>query len=105
VSQVSAERIRALILSECAGSLALFGNTAESVPDDFDLRAHGVIDSLGFLELVVALESVLGCELDFEALEPEHLTVIGPLSRYVAAQAAVALATTNGAVVPAPEPA
>jgi acyl carrier protein len=103
VSQASAEHIRALILSECASSLALFGSTADSVPDDFDLRAQGVIDSLGFLELVVALESVLGFELDFEGLEPEHLTVIGPLSRYVAAQAAVALATTNGAGVPASE--
>ena len=103
MSQASAERIRALILSECANSLALFGSTAESVPDDFDLRAKGVIDSLGFLELVVALESVLGFELDFEDLEPEQLTVIGPLSRYVAAQAAGAQATTNGAALPASE--
>jgi acyl carrier protein len=102
VSQVSAERIRALILSDCANSPALFGITADSVPDDFDLRAKGVIDSLGFLELVVALESVLGFELDFEGLEPEHLTVIGPLSRFVAAQAA-AQATTNGAVLRASE--
>jgi len=99
VSQASAERIRALILSECANSPALFGSTEESVPDDFDLRAQGVIDSLG----VVALESVLGFELDFEGLEPEHLTVIGPLSRYVAAQAAAAQATTNGAGLTASE--
>ena len=103
MSQASAERIRALILSECANSPALFGSTPESVPDDFDLRAQGVIDSLGFLELVVALESVLGFELDFEGLEPEHLTVIGPLSRYVAAQAAAAQATTNGAGLTASE--
>jgi acyl carrier protein len=87
VSQVSADHVRTLILSECASSLALFGHSADTIPDDFDLRAEGIIDSLGFLELVSALEAVLGFELDFESLEPEELTVIGPLSRYVAAQA------------------
>jgi acyl carrier protein len=94
VNPASADRVRALILADCASSLALFGHTPETVPDEFDLRAQGVIDSLGFLELVATLESALGVELDFEALDPDDLTVIGPLSRYVAGQAA---ATTREA--------
>ena len=85
-----------MILAECENSLVLFGHTVATVPDDFDLRAQGVIDSLGFLELVSALEAALGVEMDFDGLEPEDLTVIGPLSRYVAAQATAALASRNG---------
>jgi len=100
VSPASADNVRTLILSECANSLALFGHTAETVPDDFDLRAQGVIDSLGFLELVTTLETALGVELDFDGLEPEELTVIGPLSRYVAAQAAAAAPAPVAAVPP-----
>ena len=90
MSPITAEDVRRLILSEVAGSLALFGETAESVPDDFDLRARGVIDSLGFIELVAALGEAAGLELDFEGMDLDQLTVIGPLSRYVAAQAAAA---------------
>ena len=53
------------------------------VPDDFDLRANGLIDSFGVLELIGALEERFGLELDFDELDPEDLTVVGPLSRYV----------------------
>ena len=93
----TADEIRALVLAECAEALAAVGADPAAVPDDFDLRAHGVIDSLGFLELITALEERLGA--DFEALDPAELTVVGPLSRFVAAQVAGAAAadpSTNG---------
>lgn len=88
MSPITAERVRALILDEVSPSLALFDHTAETVPDDFDLRASGVIDSLGFLEIVARLSDEVGFELDFDAMEdPDEITVVGPLSRFVAAQA------------------
>ena len=37
---------------------------AEDVGDDLDLRQQGLIDSLGFLELVTGLEDALGIALD-----------------------------------------
>jgi acyl carrier protein len=80
-------RVRALILVECGQALAAAGVDPAGAPDDLDLRDAGAIDSLGFLELIGALEDELGCELDFETLEPELLTVLGPLSRHVAAEA------------------
>jgi acyl carrier protein len=83
----SPEAIRALLLRASAEGLALVGMAPEDVSDDFDLREAGVVDSLGFLELVTALEDQLGIELDFEALDPEQLTTVGPLVRHVAAQA------------------
>jgi acyl carrier protein len=83
----SPEAIRALLLRASAEGLALIGMAPEDVADDFDLREAGVVDSLGFLELVTALEDQLGIELDFEALDPEQLTTVGPLVRHVAEQA------------------
>ena len=73
--------VRVLILS-VAGS-ALGGNLVEEPAEDFDLRASGLIDSLGFIELIAAIEDELGIELDFDALDPEEITVLGPLSRHV----------------------
>jgi acyl carrier protein len=91
VSPITAERVRALILADVESSLVLFGHTADSVPDDFDLRMSGVVDSLGFLEVIGMLDAELGIEIDLELMEPDDLTVVGPLSRFVAEQAAARL--------------
>jgi acyl carrier protein len=84
------EAIRELLLRACAEGLALVALEPADVADDFDLREAGVVDSLGFLELVTALEDQLAIELDFEELDPEQLTTVGPLVAHVAAQAAQA---------------
>lgn len=85
---VSAQAVRDLIVARYADSLAAVGVAADEVPDELDLRDAGVIDSLGFLELVVTLEDQLGASLDFETLDPDLLTTVGPLAHYVAAQVA-----------------
>lgn len=54
--------------------------------DDCDLLLSGVIDSLGLLELVTAVNQHYGREIDFEALDPEQMTVVGPLCRFVSDQ-------------------
>lgn len=94
MSPVTSQRVREVILAECADALADFGMHADDVADDLDIRQYGLIDSLGFLELVTALEDELGIALDLGDLPPEHLTVIGPLSRAVAEQAALQQGTT-----------
>jgi acyl carrier protein len=81
------EAVRELLLGACVEGLALVGMDPADVSDDFDLREAGVVDSLGFLELVTTLEDELGIELDFEDMEPEQLTTVGPLVEYVARQA------------------
>jgi acyl carrier protein len=78
--------VRSLILS--IARPALEGSPAGDPADDFDLRAGGLIDSLGFIELIAAIEDELGIELDFDHLDPEEITVLGPLSRHVHEQAA-----------------
>jgi acyl carrier protein len=59
-----------------------------TIPEECDLRAEGLIDSLGFVQLVAHLEQALGYELDLSDLAPEDLTVFGPLAVYIASREA-----------------
>jgi len=52
--------------------------------DDCDLLLSGVIDSLGLLELVTAVNEHYGREIDFEDLDPDHMTIVGPFCDFVA---------------------
>ncbi len=85
-SAAAAARLK--ILDFCGPALAACGVDPVSATDDLDLRASGAIDSLGFVELVVELEETFGVELDLEQVDPEALTVLGPLSGHVGAQVA-----------------
>jgi acyl carrier protein len=82
--------VRSLILSIAGPALGADRAVIEEPADDFDLRAGGLIDSLGFIELIVAIEDEVGIELDFDDLDPEEITVLGPLARHVHAQALAA---------------
>ena len=79
--------VKAFIISALQRSLSVGGFDARSIPDDFDLRAHGVIDSLGFIQLLTALESQFGGPLDLADVAPEQLTRVDILSKHVAASA------------------
>lgn len=58
----------------------------EDLPDDCDLLLSGIIDSMGLLDLVSAIEEFAGHEIDFEMLDPEEMTIVGPLCRFVSEQ-------------------
>ena len=75
--------VKALILSCCeAGRSA--SRLPRDLPEEFDLRAEGVVDSLGFIELLSELEARLGRQIDFADLDPDDLTRFGSLARHIA---------------------
>jgi len=78
--------VRSVMLETLAEPLAAVGRDPETVPDDLDLLAEGVIDSFGLLELISALESRYATPLDFAEMPVDELTVFGPLARHLAAQ-------------------
>ena len=82
----SGKSVRALILSHLEQSIIELGLEPSTIPDDFDLLTSGVIDSLGIVELVAAVEQQLGNTVDLSELDPESLTILGPLSRYIERQ-------------------
>jgi len=54
--------------------------------DDCDLLLSGYVDSLGLLELMTAIQDHFGREIDFDALDAEQMTIVGPLRRFIADQ-------------------
>lgn len=86
MSPVSPDEVRRFVLERVDEPIRALGHEPAELPDDFDLHRAGVIDSFGILELITALEDRFGLEIDYEDLDPEELTIIGPFSRYVSEQ-------------------
>jgi acyl carrier protein len=86
MSSSSGESVRSLILAQLEQPIAEMGLKPAAITDDFDLLTSGVIDSLGIVELISAIEQQLGIAIDLTELDPEDLTTLGPLSRYIETQ-------------------
>lgn len=87
--EASSEEIRVFLQQYIAEKSAGGGkNGSGELADDCDLLLSGMIDSLGLLDLMTAIQQHCQREIDFEALDPEQLTIVGPLCRYVSEQLA-----------------
>jgi len=86
MTQITDAHIREFLVERYATELTTAGLLLDSVPDNYDLLQEGVIDSLGVLEMISAVESAFGIKIDFENLDQDSLTKVGPFARYVAAQ-------------------
>jgi acyl carrier protein len=84
MTAVSCDQVREFIKNFASDKLK---DQDRALPPDFsdetDLLLSGVIDSLGILELVTALGNLCGKEIDFESIDPDQITVVGPLCRFV----------------------
>jgi len=85
---ITPEQVRTYLLALYKEQIEMNGRTVADIPDSFDFLLEGVVDSFGILEMVGALEKEFGLELDMSGLDVEKITVLGPLTCYVAAQAA-----------------
>jgi acyl carrier protein len=87
--EANSEQIR-IFLQQYILEKSVAGGRQEpgELSDDCDLLLSGMIDSLGLLDLMSAIQQHCQHEIDFEALDPEQLTVVGPLCRYVSEQLA-----------------
>jgi acyl carrier protein len=72
------EDVRAQILS--------FVGASPNVPDGFDLRRDGAVDSLRFIQLIGHLEARIGTTIDLADVDPERLTNLAVLSSHIAKQ-------------------
>ena len=85
MSVVSPDDVRRFLIDFIQKRLATQGeDPLNELSDDCDLLLSGVIDSLGLLELVTAVNEHYGREIDFEDLDPEQMTIVGPLCDFVA---------------------
>jgi acyl carrier protein len=65
---------------------ALNQDPLDGLSEDYDLLHFGVVDSLGFVELMAAIAERFGKEVDFAEIDPEKMTIVGPLCAYISDQ-------------------
>ena len=75
--------IREHILKKYAEEFSSIGIEHDAVSDDYDLMDEGIIDSLGLIELIGDIEKKFSLKIDFEDLDADQMTIIGPFCRYV----------------------
>jgi acyl carrier protein len=83
VNTVTAGTVREVVLSHLADGLERTGRTADSVLDETDFFGEQLIDSFGLLALIVELEERFGVTLDFESIDADDFTMVGPFCNYV----------------------
>jgi len=87
MSSIDRSEVRTFIEEYLSRKLKMQGRILPApLPDDCDLLFSGFIDSLGLLELIEAIRDHCNRDIDFEPLDPEHMTVIGPLCKFVSDQ-------------------
>ena len=85
MSAVSPGDVRIFLIGFIRKRLAAQGqDPPNDLSDDCDLLLSGVIDSLGLLELVTAVNEHYSREIDFEDLDPDQMTIVGPFCDFVA---------------------
>jgi acyl carrier protein len=83
MSTVTADEVRRFIAAHLSDALKENGVGEQELTDDLDLMKSGIIDSIGLIQLVSAIEEHFGIEVDFEGMDAENLTVLGPLAKYI----------------------
>ncbi len=87
MSQLDSQVLRTFVQNYVAERLfSQEKEIARELGDDCDLMVSGLLDSLGMLELITALQEYCGRDIAFEDLDPELMTVVGPLCDFVANQ-------------------
>ena len=84
MKEITEASIRRFLLDKYRAQIEAVGLIPDSLADDFDFLLNGVIDSFGILEMIGAIENEFQIQLDLADLDAEQITILGPLSRYVA---------------------
>ena len=58
------------------------------ISPDTDLIAAGLLDSFGFVELIMYVEQETGCQIDWSDADPEQFTIIKVLCEFALLSAA-----------------
>lgn len=80
---ISAEEVRRAVIGLFIESIRANGLDPERLPDDCDLLELGIVDSLGVVRMVAAINEAAEGDIDFEELDFEEMTVLGKFCTYV----------------------
>ena len=83
MSMLTVEAVRDFLLNHFSAAIGVKGLITSDVKDDFDLLGAGVVDSMGVIEMISAVEQHFDVRVDFERMDAAELTIIGPFCRFV----------------------
>jgi acyl carrier protein len=86
-SDLNPGKVRQFLLTRYSETIKGMGLNPVDVQDSFDFLLSGVIDSFGILEMISSIEDEFRIRLDLAELDAEKITILGPLSLYVAENA------------------
>ena len=84
MNDITPGQVRQFLVDKYSPSIKEMGLDPAELPDNFDFLLKGVIDSFGILEMVGSIQDEFRIQLDLETLDAEQITILGPLSLYVA---------------------
>jgi acyl carrier protein len=84
MKEITEASIRQFLLDKYRKPIGAIGLIPDNLADDFDFLLNGIIDSFGILEMISAIENEFQIQLDLADLDAEQITILGPLSRFVA---------------------
>jgi acyl carrier protein len=87
MNNVTPEKVRGFLLARYSEAISGLGLDPAEVTDSFDFLLSGVIDSFGILEMISSIEDEFHIQLDMATLDAEEITILGPLSQYIAGNA------------------
>ena len=87
MTHITPQEVRQFLLTKYADSIHGIGLIPAEIGEDFDFLLSGVIDSFGVLDMVGSIEDEFRIRLDMGTLDAEQITILGPLSDYVAQHA------------------
>lgn len=88
--ETKADQIRAFVENRIRQVAAANGQPPPAFDDGLSLVETGLFDSLGFVQLISAIEKEFNIELDTGDLDPEEFTLLGNLARAAAQSPLVA---------------
>jgi len=80
---ISTEDVRTFVLQYLAKRSTNGNLDGMKIDDSFDFMEVGIIDSLGVIEMIAAMEQHFKITVDFEQMDPEEFTILAPFSHYV----------------------
>ncbi len=86
---IEQSQLRSFIIERLEEYAKARGMTLPTIEDATDLLGEGLIDSMGFVELISAVEGRFGCEVDFGQFCSDNFTTLGGLMASVVSPCAV----------------
>jgi acyl carrier protein len=97
-AELERDRIGATVLKHLESRLLENGLSLDAIEEDFDLIELEILDSFGFVELIVGVSDDLNLEIDLADLGDEPLTTFGDIvTAFARATSAVTDSCSQGA--------